>query len=151
MQTTGSIGPPNVAACASRRVSAIIAASKPVASATMPATSSAPRTLAAFVGTSRRARTMTTSASGTLAPKIQCHETKCVTTPPNVGPMMAASPHSAEDAERRAALLGRHAIGDRRGGNREDAAGADRLDRARREEDAESGRDDREHDCRPRR
>ena len=95
MQTTGSIGPPNVAACASRRVSAIIAASKPVASVTMPATSSAPRTWAAVVGTSRRARTMTTSASGTLAPKIQCHETKCVTTPPNVGPMMAATPHTA--------------------------------------------------------
>ena len=37
----------------------------------------------------------TAIASGTFGAKIQRHDTKCVTNPPNAGPATAASPHVA--------------------------------------------------------
>ena len=49
-------------------------------SSAMPATSSGPRTLATVAGSVVRASAITTSASGMLATKIQCHDKKCVTT-----------------------------------------------------------------------
>ena len=88
----------------------------------------------------------TTTASGTFAMKMSCHEKKCVRTPPTFGPMIAARPQTAPrrpSAEPRRSTG--DAIRDRGGRDGEDAARTRRLNDARDEKDRERRRHDREH------
>ncbi len=76
-------------------VSPSIRHKRPSESSRMPGTSSGPRTFAIVVGSVVRASAITTIESGMLAAKIQCHESRCVSTPPTSGPTIAATPQVA--------------------------------------------------------